>query len=369
INSVLTIMFLFLIANLGYQMALIIYDSMLPFIAEKHHIGKASGFGIAIGYFGSIIGILLSFLLIPIYGDFAIEPGNTLSEVGVFTLGYIPYIYPLAAIMFLLFSLPLFLFVKEHEREIPKREFGIRKEVISQVKVTAGEIRKYKSMFWFLIGWLIFVDAANTVIAFMTDIVQVGLEFGESKIALIVLFLGVIFAVLGTYPIGMYVDRKGPRKGLLLVTLLWTSAILVAFFTNLQIGESRTPEFMVYLVGMLSGPAIGGTWVVQRQYVIELAPIQKIGNYFGFTNIFGRVSAAVGPLIWATSVYIFGLLNFNSNMSTRISILILGIIMIFGFYIIYSKVEDVHDHFLNGARANGKGEWIDEDGNVVFKSN
>ena len=58
----LVIMF-YIIANVAYQFSLLFYDAMLPFIAKKEDIGKVAGFGVALGYFCTII---CHFIIIPV---------------------------------------------------------------------------------------------------------------------------------------------------------------------------------------------------------------------------------------------------------------------------------------------------------------
>lgn len=368
IMSVILISLIFMIANIGYQCALVIYDSMLPFITDKENVAKVSGIGIAIGYFGSVIALIFSLILASNFGDFIMKSGINGSSNGTFELGYAPYIYPLAALMFFLFSLPLFLWLKERNRKLPTKSFDtLREEVVNQVKSTGSEIKsKNRNMFWFLVGWLIFVDAANTIIAYMAVIIQLGLEFGSQGPVLTVLGIGIATAVLGTYPIGLYVQKNGPKSGLLLVFTFWMIAIIFAFFTNFEINGTKTPKELIYIVGIFTGPALGGTWVVQRQFVIELAPPDRVGNYFGFSNIFGRVSAALGPIIWFVSVYIFTeVFKMNPALGTRYTLLTVGILLVFGFIIIYLKVKDPHKIYLAGGRAIGDGTYVDENNNII----
>ena len=90
---------------------------MLPFITDRDKVATVSGTGVAIGYFGSFIGIGLGFALAPIFGDFVIKPSE-----GVFELGYIPYMFPVGALLFLLFALPI-VTLKEKDREmLPKKK-------------------------------------------------------------------------------------------------------------------------------------------------------------------------------------------------------------------------------------------------------
>ncbi|RMG21442.1 MAG: MFS transporter [Methanobacteriota archaeon] len=374
VDDILLLVIIFLIANIFYQTGLIVYDSMLPFVADKEDIGKVAGFGIAIGYFGSIIGVGLGYVLIA-FGlpDYVVRPAKEVGGVlqpDEFNIGYIPFIYPLAALVFLLFALPMYTL---KEKELDGRHEDLEStisETTQKIIDTGKEIMKYRSMKWFIFGWLIYVDAANTVIFFMGQIVTVGLEFGEGQFALIVLAIGIISAVILTYPVGSFADKHGPRKTLMLTTFLWIVSILLAFMTNInsdtakELGFGPTPDWLLYVFPILVGPALGGTWVVQRQFLTELAPPDKVGNYFGFANIFGRISAAFGPIVFTTVVDILWKnIGFSINVSMRLGTFLLGGLLLIGFLLLL-QVYDPHDHYLKGAKANGKGQWIK--GNTVL---
>ena len=100
----------------------------------------------------------------------------------------------------------------------------------------------------------------------------------------------------------------------------------------------------------------------------ELSPPSKVGNYFGFANIFGRISAAIGPFIWATTI--LGLnqgAGFSIEMATRMALVIIGAIMLIGYFIIM-RVDDVHEIYLKGGRAKGDGTWVDDNNVVIYES-
>ncbi len=83
---------LFIVANFGYQAALIYYDSTLKLVSTPPTRGRLSGIGTGVGYAGSIFAGLLIFLVdVPLEGRFA-----------------------LAAILFALFAIPIFAFVHDH---------------------------------------------------------------------------------------------------------------------------------------------------------------------------------------------------------------------------------------------------------------
>ena len=49
---------LFIIANYCYQSALVFYNCMLPSVSQGTHVGLVSGYGVSLGYLGSIAGLL-----------------------------------------------------------------------------------------------------------------------------------------------------------------------------------------------------------------------------------------------------------------------------------------------------------------------
>src|SRR5512143_3656023 len=95
-SSLFWALLLFSIANFGYMAALAPYDSLLPEVSKGVNIGRVSGLGVALGYFGSIGGLMM------------VKP---FVDSGGRAAAFLP-----TAILFLVFALPCFLFVKEHSR-------------------------------------------------------------------------------------------------------------------------------------------------------------------------------------------------------------------------------------------------------------
>jgi UMF1 family MFS transporter len=55
---------LFVIANVGFDSALVFYNSFLPDIAPPDKQGRVSGLGFGVGYAGSAIGLLIAIPLV-----------------------------------------------------------------------------------------------------------------------------------------------------------------------------------------------------------------------------------------------------------------------------------------------------------------
>ena len=97
---------LFIVANFAYQAALIYYDATLKTVSTPESRGRLSGIGTGIGYCGTVfIGLLIFLLDIPVEDRFR-----------------------LTSILFLVFAIPIFWFVRERRRpdEQPRDPGGRR---------------------------------------------------------------------------------------------------------------------------------------------------------------------------------------------------------------------------------------------------
>src|SRR5689334_12173908 len=137
----------FTIANYTYQGAQPFYNAMMSELAPVDHRGRLSGMGTALGYVGSITGVILTFPFftgqMPIIGAI---PGNVIS----FLRSAIPFTthggrvstFVPTALLFLLFSLPLFVFCRDHNVVHGKKRVAWR-EAFRDVRDTLKEAKKY----------------------------------------------------------------------------------------------------------------------------------------------------------------------------------------------------------------------------------
>lgn len=337
---------LFIIANITYQWGNLFYDAMIPNIAPPHMTGRVSSFGVALGYGGSIVAIVLNLGAEQVFGSpsdigllESLDPGSPLLE-----LGHLRYMFALGALAFLILALP-FLLVRERTTPNTKSFKEVSGEAVRELKQTLRNVLGYRDMLLFVIGWFIISDAVNSVITYMKDISVNGLRFSEGE-ATILLGIGVIGAVVLTYPLGPLADRKGPKFTFYIVGSLWIVATGMFIISDILI-----PKESLFLAAVLIGPAMGGTWVVQRQMVIELAPPGEVGQYFAFSKFAGKVSASIGPIIFS-GVLNLGLeiLGLSTTESYRLSVFSLLLFFLAGF-LVFSRIQDYHERYARGERA------------------
>jgi UMF1 family MFS transporter len=262
------VILLFVAAKFFYQSSLIFYDAMLPDISTKDTMSVLSGFGVAVGYVGTIVGLSVY----PLVSD------------GNFANAFIP-----TAILFFLFTLPLLLFYKEKPGLVSeKRPFftGYR-----EVWYTFKDMRLYRPIFLFMIVYFFINDAIATAIAMMAVYATAIVDFTSDQFILLYL-VSTVSSIIGSFIFGYITRALGAKKSFFYVGIILLIALLLGTFAINQ--------FMFWITGSLFGVALGAVWVTSRVFIIELSPEDKRGQFFGLFAFSGKLSAIVGPLMYGT---------------------------------------------------------------------
>jgi UMF1 family MFS transporter len=287
----------FTIANYAYQGAQPFYNAMLPELAPVDHRGRLSGLGAAFGYAGSITGVLLTFPFftgsLPILGAIPENVIRFLRSAVPFTShgGRVSTFVP-TAILFLLFSLPLFLFCRDHNAIHGKKRIPWR-EAFRDVRHTLREAKQYPGTLRFILTSFLYQDAMGTIIANMALYAIFAMGFkGGSEASLFVILT--IPAVIGAYAIGRLVDRFGPKRTLSWVLMSWV-VLLVAMIVVPTRGA-------FWIVGGCIGLIYGGVATAERPLLLSLVPDVEAGRFFSLMVLSSRAAAVVGPFVWAFAV-------------------------------------------------------------------
>jgi UMF1 family MFS transporter len=344
-NLTLVLLF-YIIANIAYQFSLLFYDAMLPFIAKRKDIGKVAGFGVAWGYLGTIISLLIMMPLIFALGDMVSSPPVDSGDPDLtygYTGSWMPFV--ISMILFLVFAIP-FLFVREKQKKGKRPPIGkLISNSFKQIGNTFKDIRTHKSMFIFIIGYFFVADIANVIVLYMTPIITDGLVVGGGSTTFAILFIiiATFSAVLFTFFVGWFGEKFGAKNTFFLVGLLWGIALtigIVLIFTTSSIAiGGNVPFIFTLIMGIVAGPALGGTWTAQRIMVVELAPKDKFGEFFGFSKLTGKFSSALGPLVWGLVLLSYDIIGKAAYGWAMISV---GFIMAIGIFILsFVKTKSV----------------------------
>ena len=153
-SGLLLLLGAFAVANTAYQLALPPYNAMLAELVPESDRGKLSGLGTALGYAGSITGILLVAPFVT--GGLGIPAGG---RQAAFTP---------TALLFVLFSLPFFLFCRDPLALPRAQRPRVRWEAIVGELVSAfREARRHRGLTRFVVATYFYQDALGTAISFM----------------------------------------------------------------------------------------------------------------------------------------------------------------------------------------------------------
>ncbi len=287
-TKILLALIFFVVANFCYEGGLVFYNTLLPDVSTKANIGKVSGLGVSSGYVGAIVGLLLvkPFVEGNIFGmqlPFTNEGGREKA--------FIP-----TALFFLLFSLPLFLWVKEKVRGRFDKEKAKIKMAFSRVWEGISNTQKYPGVLRFLIANFFIADAIATVSIFMAVYAQLVMGFPDS-VKIWFFIVSTTSAVIGSFLCGYVTDFIGPKKTLFFVIIGWILSLSVVMFI-----ADRT---IFWIMGSLIGIFLGSTWTASRPLLTSLAPREVLGQFFGLYSLSGKAAAILGPVIWGFVILYF----------------------------------------------------------------
>lgn len=287
----------FIIANYTYQAAQPFYNAMLPELVPPEERGRLSGIGTAVGYIGTIVGLLLVFPFfsgaLPLIGPLPEGFVRDLRALVPFTehAGRVSTFVP-TAILFFLFSLPLILFCRDHFPRAQRTAVKWR-EAFRDVGRTLRDARRYPGVMSFIIASFLYQDAIGTIVSFMALYAVKAMGFAKGSETTLFLVL-TIPAIFGSYIAGRLVDRIGAKRTLVFTIIIWIILLLAMI--------AAPSQAAFWGVGLMIGMIFGGVPTAERPLLLSLVPAEEAGRFFSLMLLSSRAAAVVGPLIWSLTV-------------------------------------------------------------------
>lgn len=269
-GMVVTAAVLAVMANFGFEGALVFYNAWLPEIADREHQGRVSALGFGLGYAASAIGLVAA---VPL----AVTERYDLLWIAV-------------AVWWVGFSLPAFVVLPE----APGRGEGVVEAAVRGLRDFRGvarDVLAVPDLRRFLMAFFFYIDGVLTVIVFAASYSTGTLGF--SDLERIGLFLVVqLSALAGAFAMARPTDVIGPRRVITGVIVLWVAVVVAAYFV-----ESKATFFVAAVV---AGSGLGSIQAASRSYMSALIPEGKEAEMFGFYAFCGKSSSIIGPLIFGT---------------------------------------------------------------------
>jgi len=285
------------VGMVGYEGAMVFYNSYLPEIASRQWQGRISAYGFAVGYAGSIVALLVAL-------PFA--KANALA-----------WCFLSSSALFGVFAIPSFVALP---RDRPGH-IGIARAMLEGLLgavQTVKDILSYRELRRFLGAYFLYEDGVNTVVFFSSIFAAKTLGFEMAQLITLYILIQVT-ALIGAFLWGWPTDRLGPKVVVICMLVLWIGVVIAAYFVQTQ-GQ-------FYLLAVFAGSGLGAIQAASRTFMTTLIPRGREGEFFGFYVLCGKSASILGPLV-------FGAVSHATGGNQRAAVLAVGSFFVFGLILL-----------------------------------
>jgi UMF1 family MFS transporter len=277
--------------SIFYELASVSYNAMLVQVSTPATMGRVSGFGWSMGYFGGIVQLLGVYLLL-IAGDGGALGVSTADGLNIRVVALV------AAAWFAVFAIPLLVVVPELPAVDPGAgRLGVAGSYRKLVHDLRDLYRASPHTVYFLGASALFRDGLAAVFTFgaVLAVTVYGIDKGD------VLIFGVaanVVSAAGALTGGALEDRIGPKAVIMISLVGLLAAGVVLLFVS---GPTMFWIFGLFLT-LFVGPAQSSS----RTFLARLAPPGREGQLFGLYATTGRAVSFLAPTLFGVAITVFG---------------------------------------------------------------
>jgi len=251
--------------------------AFLPELADSNAMGRVSGWGWSFGYVGGIVslGICLWYL----------------RKSGLSAAQSVPVTMLITAGLFLLASLPTFIFLKERAMPQPRVE-----NPWTRVHHTIRHAREFRDLRQFLLCTLFYQAGIQAVIALAAIYAEQAMKFTTQQTITLILVVNVT-AAAGAFAFGYLQDAIGHVRAVALTLAGWIAMVLIAGFSE--------SAFSFWIAANLAGLCMGSSQAAGRAIVGVLAPSARLAEFFGLWGLAVKSASIFGPLTYGAVTWLF----------------------------------------------------------------
>lgn len=316
------------LASIGFWNSLVFYNAYLPEIAEPKDHDKISARGFSMGYFGSMILLVISLGII-----LGIGPQYTAWSfvlVGLWWIGFSQITYAV---------LPNNVYGK-------KKQKGVLWKGFAELRLVFKEFSKIKRLRRYLRAFFFFNTGVQTVmlmaVLYAKREIFVGEYEAEGQTGLIIAILLIqILGAAGAFILSRVSGMIGNLKALILVVTFWVPLCVVAYFID--------APFAFYLLAAGVGLVMGGVQALSRSTYSKFLPeTQDHASYFSFYDVTEKIGIVFGTFFFGLMEYLTG--DIRSSIVSVIAFFAIGLFLLF---FVPAQEETVRDEDLLDEAVDG----------------
>jgi UMF1 family MFS transporter len=286
-DSTLLAMLLIILSNIMFASGENLIAAFLPEIASSRTMGRISGYGWSLGYFGGMLVLALCLA----YVAWARSIGHDEAQ-------FVPVTMLIVAVMFLLTALPTLLWLKERATPTPLPHGTTHLQAgFARLQATLRRAHHLKDLFRFIISLTLYNSGVYTVIVLAAVYAREVLGFDMQHTIYLIMIVN-LTAAAGAFAFGHIQDRLGSVRTLALTLVLWIIAILVVYMA--------ASETAFWIAANLIGISLGSCQSAGRALIGQLTPPGRSAEFFGLWGLAVKLSAILGPMSYGVIGYLSG---------------------------------------------------------------
>jgi MFS transporter, UMF1 family len=337
-TTILMVLAGFVAATLAAELMSVFSNAIMTGLAPREELGRLSGTGWAVGYFGGLVSLaLVAGFLVPM-------PGASTTLLGLDPLLHLDsgtrqgdrITGPFAAIWFVIFIIPFFLFVPDKHRAATAHP---ERSAAAELWDTIKTLPSMPSLLIFLLARMLYTDGLSAIFAFGGIYGASVFGWGPLELGM----FGIILTLVGAFGAlfgGWLDDAIGSKMVIILALLLlivgavgilsvdkthifYTTGVAEKVAGSKPFSAPGEQVFLAFaiLVGIVSAPVQAAS----RSLLARIAPPDKITQYFGLFAFSGKVTAFLAPFFVAFLTQETG--SQRIGMAAVLAFLAVGVVM------------------------------------------
>lgn len=266
------------IASVGYCGSLVFYNAFLPEIASKEKQDSVSARGFAMGYIGSVLLMVMSFVVILLNDTHhwmpdSLPPRISFVAVGLWWIG---------------FAQISFHYLKEKKQTTERMNKAILLNGYHELKTVFNELKSLPQLQRFLLSFFFYNMGVQTVMYMATYFAKDELKLETLQLLVVVLIIQLV-AIAGAYLFSLLSKAKGNIFSLVILVIIWIGICYAAYFVK----TANAFYALAFSVGMV----MGGIQSLSRSTYAKMLPATKdTASYFSFFDVCDKTGIVIGTL-------------------------------------------------------------------------
>jgi len=318
----LSILFYFM-GLFGYWGSLVFYNSYLPDIAHEHQQDAISAKGFSLGYFGSVLLLVLNLAMVMKPEWFGFDIGTTEEEHNMAKFEAMKVSFITVGLWWALFSQYTFNILPKGSSSGHKVTKEILLNGFRELQSVWGELKSNLRLRSYLRAFFVFSMAVQTIMLMAVYFGEKEIQWAsdsEKTTGLIISILVIqLVAILGAYLTSKASSKFGNINTLIVVNFIWLCLCFYAYFM-------KSP-MQFYTAAGLVGLVMGGVQSLGRSTYSKFLPeTEDTTSYFSFYDVAEKIGIVIGMVIFAVV---------DQLSSMRNAILFLFVFFLVGIVLLY----------------------------------